>query len=167
MNKKSWTRILIVIVAGLWGYNIYRTIENYQMKTESDKGRERIPMSFAPVMFNKDTFELSLPDPDPFLKEQSTWKSTVTSSSTTHPQNVVPTPVIQTNPLPISVPWPKINYYGFLRNHEQDHKLCMLKVDGKNYRLATGAVQDNIKVIQAYKDSVIIEFNGSVKTFSK
>ncbi len=167
MNKKSWTRILIVIVAGLWGYNIYRTIENYQMKTESDKERERIPMSFAPVMFNKDTFELSLPDQDPFLKEQSTWKSTVISGSTTSPQNVVPTSVIQTNPLPISVPWPKIYYYGFLRNHEQDHKLCMLKVDGKNYRLATGAVQDNIKVIQAYKDSVIIEFNGSVKTFSK
>lgn len=168
MNKKGWTRILIVVVAGLWGYNIYRTVENYQLKTESEEERERIPMSFAPVMFNKDTFELSLPNQDPFLKDQSGWRSTLTvNRGNTNPAPTQVKPVEQKSIQAVSEPWPKIKYYGFLKNHEQEHKLCMLNVDGRNYRLATGAEKDNIKVLQAYPDSVVIGFNNSIKTFSK
>lgn len=166
MNRKSWTRVLIVVVAGLWGYNIYRTVQNYQVKTEHLEERQNMPLAFAPILFNKDTFELHLPKQDPFLKNQPT--SQVTGSQNSN-QNQAPIvqhkPVIQptlTNPK-----WPEITYFGFLRNHQAEHKLCMIKIDGKNYRLSVGDEKQNLKIIEAYPDSVIIAFNNTLKTFLK
>lgn len=168
MNRKSWTRVLIVIVAGLWAYNIYRTVQNYQVKTENLEERQNMPLAFAPILFNKDTFDLYLPKQDPFLKNQSGgFNQADQNAPNLIPQNppIQPKPPVQA---PVNNPqWPEITYFGFLRNHQAEHKLCILKINGKNYRLSVGDEKDNVKIVEAYPDSIRLVFNQTVKTIVK
>ena len=171
MDKKTRTRILIVIVASLWAYNIYRTIENYQVKTQSQEESQSAPLSFAPIMFNKDTFNLELPNQDPFLRGQQKWNPqnngtiAVNNSNANRNQNTRQNqPVITT---PATTKWPTVKYFGFLRNHQANHKLCMLNIEGKNYRLSIGETKANITVVEAFPDSIQLVFNNSQKTIQK
>ncbi|NOQ74890.1 MAG: hypothetical protein GQ574_22945 [Crocinitomix sp.] len=170
MNKKSWTRILIVIVAGLWAYNIYRTVENYQVTTETQSEQQNTNMSFAPVMFNKDTFLLDLPLEDPFLRNGTRWSQSMTTSnvppsanqSQRNPQRQNPAP-----PIDKKIEWPAIEYFGFIRNHTANHQLCMLKIANKNHRLSVGDSKGQVTLIQAYSDSVVLSFLNELKTVKK
>lgn len=170
MNRKSWTRILIVVVAGLWAYNIYRTVENYQVKTDSQSEQENTSMSFAPVMFNKDTFLLDLPLEDPFLRNERQWNRSIdnfNSSNATNPSQGNPR---RPNPIPPIVnktEWPTIKYFGFIRNHNAGRQLCMLKIADKNHRLSIGDSEAQVTLIQAYSDSVVLSFQEEMKTFKK
>ncbi len=168
MNKKAGTRILILIVAGLWAYNIYRTIQNAQFKNELQENKVNAPLTFAPVLFNKDTFELFLPDKDPFLKNGSFTAQplqNLNENSSTKP------PVKKENlaPQPVHVPkkWPEIAYFGYLKNHQSNHQLCLINLAGKNYRLAIGATKEAVTVLRAYPDSIVVAFQNETKTVLK
>lgn len=170
MTKKTWTRGLIVIVAGLWAYNIYRTVENYQVKTETQNEQINTTLSFAPVMFNKDTFMLDLPLEDPFLRNDKRWNqfnatSNVPSSTSLLKRNAqvpIALPVIQKK-----LEWPPIQYFGFIRNHNAGHQLCMLTISNKNHKLSIGDSKDQITVIQAYSDSIVLSFQNEIRTVKK
>lgn len=170
MDKKKWTRVLIVIVAGLWGYNIYRTVENYQVKTEFIEERANKMASTVPMLFNKDTFNLELPNNDPFLRGQSNWQSSnayaVNSNNGNNSRTNLPVNPPEIKPVE-TLKWPTVKYFGFLRRIEQDHQLCMLNINGKNYRLSVGEEKENLKVIQAYPDSVVVMFQNERKAFFK
>lgn len=168
MTKKGWTRILIVIVASLWGYNIYRTIENMQVKAEVAEMTQNQSLSFTPVSFNKDTFELQLPKQDPFLKgvANSTNTNNVQTTSLQTERNLPQQN--RTALVPKSTDkWPTIAYHGFLRKHGEDQKLCMITIDTKSYRIQEGNTQDNVLLDKAYSDSVVLIFNEERKTFYK
>ncbi|MFT5819689.1 MAG: hypothetical protein ACI8ZM_000914 [Crocinitomix sp.] len=170
MNKKSWTRVLIVIVAGLWIYNIYRTVENYQVKTDTQSEQQNTNMSFAPVMFNKDTFLLDLPLDDPFLRNEKRWNQlsttsnypNATNSSQRNQQRPVSAP-----PIEKKIKWPAIQYFGFIRNHNAGRQLCMLKIADKSHRLSIGESKEQITLIHAYSDSVVVSFLNELKTIKK
>ncbi len=170
MNKKRWTRVLIVIVAGLWAYNIYRTVENYQVKHESQNEQINTNLSFAPVMFNKDTFMLDLPLEDPFLRNEKRWHQSNSASNTPNIPNPNSRNQQRSTPLPIiekKLEWPTVKYFGFIRNRDADHQLCMLNIANKNHRLSIGDSKDQITLIQAYPDSVLISFQNEFKTIQK
>ena len=169
MDKKKWTRVLIAVVASLWGYNIYRTVENYQVKTESQNEQIKSNTSFAPVMFNKDTFLLDLPLDDPFLRNGNQWRQSNTNAS--HPptnQNPKNSHAVKTAPPVIKeTKWPPIQYFGFILNREEDHQLCILNIADKNYRLSIGESKDQVTVVRAYSDSIILSFQNKMKTVSR
>jgi hypothetical protein len=171
MNRKNWTGILIVIVAGLWAYNIYRTVENYQVKTDTQSEHQNTAMSFAPVMFNKDTFLLDLPLEDPFLRNEGRWNQSTNNNNSSNLTNATQGSTRRPSPTPPpaekSIEWPSIKYFGFIRNHNAGHQLCMLKIADKTHRLSIGDSQDKITLIQAYSDSVVLSFNNEMKTIRK
>lgn len=167
MTKKGWTRILIVIVAGLWSYNIYRTIQNYQLKTETQELVSTTRMNFSPIVFNKDSFELVLATTDPFLKSNATWKRNNRPTANT-PQQLTAqkkTPVPQAEKKPLK--WPQITYLGFVKNKDQGRTLCMLNINNKVTRLSEGETAEGIKLIETFRDSVVLELNGVKNTFYK
>jgi len=169
MDKKSWTRILIVIVAGLWAYNIYRTVENYQITAESQEHAENQPLTFAPVLFNKDTFNLFLSSTDPFLKNQKfraggedpIGAQTIQHSSGSNQPAQTPPPQIQ------KISWPKISYFGFLKNLDENHQLCMININGKKFRMRAGETKEGIQIVTAYPDSIRLAFQNEFKTVLK
>lgn len=167
MNKKAGTRILIVVVAALWAYNIYRTIQNVQVKNEVQENTINAPLTFAPVVFDKDTFELDLPNKDPFLKNGSFAVQPIQQIA----ENPSPKPVKKENAPAVTVnpqkKWPEITYFGYLKNHQSNHQLCLINVAGKNYRLAVGATKDAVTILQAYPDSIVVAFQNETKTVLK
>ncbi len=165
MTKKGWTRILIVVVAGLWAYNIYRTVENYQVVAETQAINQAVTNSFVPIVFNKDSFALELPDIDPFLKKQTSFtRSTVSQNTPSTTQRVTQTTVAAP---PVVESWPEINYYGYVKNRDQDKTLCMLSINKKMTRLSKGEKNQNLVVVETYADSVVLEMDGKRKTFVK
>lgn len=167
MNKKAGTRILIVVVAALWVYNIYRTIQNVQVKNEVQENTINAPLTFAPVVFDKDTFELDLPNKDPFLKNGSFAVQPIQPTTENPSPKLVKrenTPTVAANP---QKKWPEITYYGYLKNHQSNHQLCLINLSGKNYRLAVGATKDAVTILQAYPDSIVVAFQNETKTVFK
>ena len=71
MSKKLKTRLILVLVLAIWGYNGYRVYMNQQVEQQLEE-QEQVHSSFnpMPVAFNKDSFELVLPETDPFLKKK-------------------------------------------------------------------------------------------------
>ena len=169
MDKKLRTRILIVIVAGLWGYNIYRLMMNYQAKKALEETHETYSApSFSPMMFNRDSFELILPEVDPFLKKQSqsfyssnSTKETIITNST---KKVKPKEVKQPEP---PKKWPNIKYFGFVRNHDKEHALCLIQINGQTTKLSQGDQHSGIFISRVFQDSVHIVFSGEERTFRK
>jgi len=172
MDKKGRTRILIVIVAALWGYNIYRTIGNYQAENESEEILRNTPLSFQPMLFNKDTFALDLPLEDPFLRKNNTWRNRVSEPTVAAH---TPDPVRQnraggqTSNVNLSqhVKWPGISYHGIVRNVDQEQGLCLLKIDNRLHKVRVGETRMEVKVITSWRDSVQVCFNNELKVIKK
>ncbi len=172
MNKKSWTRVLIVVVAGLWAYNIYRTVQNYQVAEEKRELETTTPLAFNTVMMNKDTFSLELPYQDPFLRTES-YQRERNNSRTVTPENRVsnsrPSTSNQRNIRGNSADqekWPDIKYYGFLKNQDGNKgALCMVSIANRMHRFHQSETRNGVKIIQASRDSVKLEFEGTMRFF--
>ena len=169
MTKKLKTRLLLAVVASIWGYNIYRGYMNYQTEQLLEENNQSYNQSnFSPLMFNKDSFELDLPDVDPFLKKSAKWSST-NSNSTNN--------TISSNPIKVKKDvkpivkevksWPKVSYLGFVKNLDKQTPLCLLKINGQMIKLSKGQEQGGIYVSTVFRDSVYLVFQGEERTFVK
>jgi hypothetical protein len=164
MDKKIRNRILYVVVAILWGVAIYRTWKNYEVKEELQAENVINTPAISPMQFRKDTFELVLPDTDPFL--QKAWipqvQQDVSREQPTAPRIEKKEPVI-----PVQKKWPQVEYFGFVKNRNQNSTLCLLKIDGRQIQLSKGERHDGVLVQNAFKDSVQLIFEGEIKTVRK
>ena len=169
MTKKLKTRLLLVVVASIWGYNIYRGYMNYQTEQLLEESNQTYNQSnFSPLMFNKDSFELDLPEVDPFLKKSGKWSATSANNSNTS---------ASTNPIMVKKDvkpivkevksWPKVSYLGFVKNLNKQTPLCLLKINGQMIKLSKGQEQGGIFVSTVFKDSVYLVFQGEERTFVK
>ena len=70
-------------------------------------------------------------------------------------------------PKPIAKAWPQVEYFGFVKNRNQNSTLCLLKIDGKQIQLSKGEKYNGIFVQNAFKDSVQLIFEGELKTVRK
>jgi len=163
MDKKIRNRIIYVTTACLWGIAMYRTWQNYQVE-EQTASTEIVSMpSISPMKFGKDTFQLELPDQDPFL--QSSWTPVVQNNVS---KNEPPkTDVKKEVEKPVVKAWPRIEYFGFVKNRNQNSTLCLLKIDGKQIQLNKGQQYNGLIVQNAFKDSVCVMFEGELKTIRK
>lgn len=164
MDKKIRNRILYITVASLWAIAIYRTYRNYQVKEENASTEIVSAPSISPIQFGKDTFDLELPDHDPFLK--NSW--TPIAQNEAPVQNDKPKNNIQKvveKPAPKN--WPQIEYFGFVKNRNQNSTLCLLKIDGRQVQLSKGEKYNSLIVQNVFKDSIQIIFEGDFKTIKK
>ena len=164
MDKKIRNRILYIAVACLWGIAIYRTIRNHQAEELIDEQQVSTLPPVSPSRFNKDTFELELPSKDPFLGDG--WKPHL------KPGNRVVEPRLNTKeqmPVPEikQTPWPAIEYFGFVKNHNQNSTLCLLRIDNQPIKLSKGDEHNGILVQRTYKDSVLVMFAGETRMIHK
>lgn len=170
MNRKRITQILVVVVAGLWGYNIYRTVENYQVRQDNIEMQENQPSGFVPMMFNKDTFDLVLPGQDPFMRDGSTYRKNqnlAQNHSQPVQQNQNRPSVVRQPKIEPSTKWPEIAYYGFVRNHNKSEKLCLVKIGNELLRIAENETKSQVHLLAAYPDSIRVEFAGDKRSFRK
>ena len=165
MDKKIKHRILYVTVAILWGIALYRTWKNYETKAELDDHAQVQVPAVSPIRFQKDSFELELPERDPFLDQRMAVhvemaQETNHTSQTKKPEEKKIVEVQQIN-------WPDIHYYGFVKNRQTSSTRGLLKINGKHVQLSLGEIYQDIRILEAYHDSVRVSFARQIKVFRK
>ena len=170
MSKKLKTRLVLVLVLIIWGFNIYRTYQNRateELIAESEASYTS--PSFSPLMFNKDSFELELAEIDPFLKKQSKYSnhSNSSSQSITNNQNANKTKINKVIQPVVQKAWPQIKYLGFVKNRDQDKTLCLLQINNRTSKVGKGEQQSGVYVSNVFRDSVHLVYSGEERTFLK
>ena len=69
--------------------------------------------------------------------------------------------------IPQKTIWPKIQYYGFVKNRTQDHSLCVVNIDNKLHKMAVGESFNDLKIISATRDSLQVQFKTEIKSIPK
>ena len=168
MDKKLRNKILYITVGILWLVIFYRTYQNYQIESDNELVQDKSYTSSIPITFNKDTFDLILPNDDPFLRNLSSFRREHVNESSNSNNSTQQTTIVVKEEVPEpNKPWPTIEYFGFVKNRDQDKTLCMLKVNGRNLQLAKGEFKNDVYISSVFRDSVHIVFEGEERTFLK
>jgi hypothetical protein len=109
-----------------------------------------------------DTFELLLNYPDPFLKNE---KRKVTTPSDN--QTSAPTKKTDKSAEQVTVNWPKLKYEGSVKQVKEGVTLAIVNINGTSKFMKIGETVDNIKLIQIYNDSIIVNFQTQKRTIKK
>lgn len=166
MDKKLKNRIIYIFSSVAIAMAIYRTYNYFQIKQENEELIVVNTPSISPIQFNKDTFELELPDKDPFLESGWTPSIKTENSSSTNSEknlNLEKKEIVK----PVEKVWPKIEYFGFVKNRNKNNPLCLLKIDGRQIQLSKGQKHDGVLIANTFRDSVLIVFEGSQKMVKK
>jgi len=166
LSLKNIVALIAVIL--IWGY-VFKTRFGF-FNSESEVAQQTVTESyFSPKQYGKDTFELTLNNIDPFLKNlkhQNTTNSIYTSKKNSTPKTVVKKNVFHQKPLHIQ--WPKIAYYGYVKNKSKGkNQACIVAINSQVKTMHPLDEVNQVKLISVFKDSIIVTFNGEQKVIPK
>lgn len=160
-TKKIINIILIIVVVSLWGTVSYKYINRFFGSDEllytssNDYNYEAISI------IKKDTFLLEPLAKDPFLNQVFTKPKNQTSRVVIPPKpKEVPKPTA-------GIPFPSVNYYGYIKSKDKKDELILLKVNNRLERVRLNSDIDGLIIKKIYKDSVIVFFNNETRSFKK
>jgi len=149
MKKKSFTYILILVVAVVW-FQVFSRIKGTWFGEEViENNNIRITNAITPLP--KDTFELNANYRDPF--QGGEFKSEVKDSTAQKSKSVE----FKLKPIPKPVYWPKIKYYGIVKKTESTKPLAIVNVDGIQLMLRKGEeIFGDMKLTFISRDSIVV-----------
>lgn len=158
MKKKSFTYILILVVAVVW-FQVFSRIKGTWFGEEViENNNVRITNVMVPLP--KDTFEINASYRDPF--QSGDYKVEV-KDSTDQKDKIS---AINFKPIPKPVYWPKIKYYGLVKKTESTKPLAIVNVDGVQLMLRKGEeIFGDIKLTYISRDSIVVMNKKEKKMF--
>jgi hypothetical protein len=165
MKNKGFTYLLLIVVAIIW-YNVFFRIKENIMG-------ENLPVTDNTTIAKmyktqpRKEFTLKANYRDPF--------SSKGSSATIAPTNATPQIPIQPvykepklPPPPKVHHWPKIKYFGTVKNNSSKKALCIVNIDDMLFNLREGeSVLDGIVIKKIYRDSLYIQQGKNFKMVRK
>lgn len=156
MIKKRLNSILLVCLLFIWGSVFYK----YFIKKDAPQVNSVVPQV---VMNNftynqaKDSFKLALVNNDPFRLSKSfaPRKKVVVAQKKRKPKTIIP------------LKWPKVAYYGFVKRDNAKTKLALVKVNGKLYRKREKEYIDELQLVSATSDSIIVSLSHQKRTVKR
>ena len=147
MKKKSFTYILLIVVAIIW-FQVFARVKGSFFGEEAPEHQPiKNSMVMAPKV--KDTFALNANYRDPFQDGGFTAVEEIN-------ENEIEQLMERPKPPP-PVYWPKIKYYGIVRNTESTKPLAIVNVDGVQLMLRKGEeIFDGIKLSAIGRDSILV-----------
>lgn len=157
MNKKYLNSILIVLLALIWGGVIYK----YFIKKKTVLPENAMQSNSMAIDYTiaKDTFVLRLNNRDPFKAS----KRRRTQSNTTQAKPSGGNRIKQLK----TIVWPNIEYYGFVKSTQNKTRMALVKVNGRLHRKRERETIDDVKLVKAYSDSIIVMLNKEKKTVKR
>ncbi|MBR9855760.1 MAG: hypothetical protein GYB37_14475 [Algicola sp.] len=164
MKLKSMNIVLLSAMSVIWFFVIERAIRVWSIDpNDTTDIPEKNFINPIPIL-EKDTFELTFLDRDPFLEYKNRKVSTKVKTNTKSPKK-------NNRPLLrqriVKEEWPKLQYFGYLKGSVSSEKLALIKIDNKLHRIRRNSSVQNIKVVKVYKDSVILNKDGAIKSIEK
>lgn len=164
MKNKKLSYILVPIVIAVWGFiffRIFSTIENGNQALILKTKKSNNTVKFT----NNDTLKLDLNYEDPFLKKSASFETVNFSLKTSASKPVISKYTI---PAPIKIiNWPEIKYFGSIKNIEKNKEFATISIKDKRYYLSRTDEVAGVKIVDIFKDSIIIEYESDKKCIKK
>ena len=159
MNKKYLNMVLIALLIFIWGSVVYKYFVKKAVDTADSNNIPVMASTNMDFTVTRDSFELVLNDKDPFG----------ISKRRPNPIDVKKTSHIDLSKklVPKNDTWPKISYYGFVRGQQKSTKLVLIKVNNKLSRKRETENIEEVSILKAYSDSVIVSYNKEHKTIQR
>lgn len=167
MSKKKINIVLILIVLGLWGTVIYRSLNHYFFPDQNIVTQAETNIRFNYKQIKKDSFELLPLAHDPFLNNRLSNPNP--SISNMLPRNTSPKPSGTRKPAiikekaPVVIYWPEINYYGYIKSSLKTEEMILIKIDGKLYKARKKDNVGGVVIKRIFKDSIEMSFKKENK----
>ncbi len=154
--------MLIILLVVIWGAVIYKYFGKSSSINDT-MGNDLASTNYKPkYTITKDTFLLEIVNKTPFKASKIVKKKVIqTKPKKTTKKNVVK-PVKK-----INMTWPDISYHGFVKGKNKSTRLILLKIDNRLYRKRESQTINNLTLIKAYSDSLVVSFNSTKKTIQK
>lgn len=162
MNKKHINIVLIVVVVGLWGTVLYKYVNRFFVTEDFPYTSQNLSMPII-AKIKKDSFTIQPLERDPFLG-----KLLVKKQNNFTPNNPVIKSFVKKNPEPkMTNPFPRIQYFGYIKSQDKSEKLILLKVNNKLERVRLKANIDGLIIEKIYKDSIEVLFNKEKRVINR
>ncbi len=159
--KKKLNFLLILAVLGLWGTAGYRFIKN-NLPADRNVSEQDINAKPLSLLVKRDTFELRLPERDPFMgKLIGQRKPQVPSTPSV--RRTVTTKKTPTDLPDQSIAWPEITYFGNIKAATTE--MAVVKIAGKMYRLHCGEQASGILLKNITTDKIEVVYNKEARDF--
>ncbi|MEP1490164.1 MAG: hypothetical protein ABJK28_17225 [Algibacter sp.] len=160
MNKKYLNSTLIVLLIIIWAAVFYKYFGDSKQLSENTIAINALALNGQDYLVTKDTFLLELTDRDPFRVSRK-----IKRKSSKLPKSK-PKSAVKTNKKK-SIVWPTIAYHGFVKGDRKNTRLILLKIDNRLYRKREKEIVNEITLVKAYDDSLIVSLNKNNKTITK
>ena len=170
MSKKTKNIIGIAVFILVWGMLISKLYNNSQIEETIEETEVNYTSNlYSPLMFNKDTFELELPDLDPFLKKTDRKRNRPTNSGSVTPNNTLLTSnrKIEKATPKEDAKWPTVQYLGFVNNLSQNNPKCLIKINNQLFKMSKGNQKQDLLLTKVFRDSIYMVFGKEERTFRK
>lgn len=156
IKKKSFTYILLIVVGIIWVQVFSRIKGTWFGEEISASELTRTSHPIAPKA--KDTFDLNANYRDPFQGGAYTQEKEIDPDKEKEFERLKPPPQ--------RVFWPKIRYYGIVRNTESTKPLAIVNVDGVQLMLRKGEeIFNGIKLTVVGRDSILVSNKNEKRLF--
>lgn len=161
MNKKYLNSILIVLLIIIWCSVFYKYFGGKKSSSENIDAITLVSNYKQDYSIIKDTFQLKLSVRDPFgVSRRIAKKRDPKKNSKAKPKKNLKS-------IKRSLLWPSITYHGFVKGENKSTRLILLKINSKLYRKREKEIVNNITLVKAYNDSLIVSLNNTNKTIKK
>ncbi len=161
MKKKYLNSVLIVLLLIIWGSVFYKYFGNKKSSLKNVEALDFTSNYKQNYMVAKDTFTLELIERDPFGASVSIQKINQPKKSVRKPKSVTK-PAVKKN-----IVWPTITYHGFVKGESNTTRLILLKINNRLYRKREKEIVNDITLVKAYNDSLIVSLNNNNKTIKR
>nr|WP_308993692.1 hypothetical protein [Mariniflexile sp. KMM 9835] len=151
---------LIVLLIIIWSSVFYKYFGGNKSSIKSNEAISSTINYKQKYAIAKDTFQLSLIDRDPFGISSRMIKTPIAKKTVNKPKVTAKT--IQKN-----IVWPNITYHGFVKGENETTRLILLKIDKILFRKREKEIVNDITLVKAYNDSLIVSLNNNKKTIKK
>lgn len=150
MKNKRNIKILVPVVAVIWGLVLYKLIDAFY--PEDPPIATSLNTTFElPKYQERDTFSLVPIEQDPFL-------GTLVRKKTARN--------IGTNLTKTTVAWPSTSYEGFVADDKGRTTVFVITVNGEQHLLKQGELVHDVQLIRGTKQSIQLQYKGQRKTFT-
>ena len=159
MKNRKLLFVLVPAVLFVWGAIAYTVI--VQMKgPESESELTVLPELNTQSDTLTGYYNLLANYRDPFLSSVS-----VEDKEEKFDRSRLNRPLIEVPAIPRQIQWPMVEYGGLISNNEK--WLALIRMNGTNYLMNEGDIQQQLLLISAYKDSIQVEYQREKKIILK
>ena len=161
MQKKKINKVLIIVVALIWGVVIYKFITPYFLNNDAVViTADALVNPSKVVIQKKDTVQLMIPERDPFLGKTIRKVKTAISKPVQSKKKQQSKTVTATT-------WPSIEYLGFIKSKNSTSKLGLVRINGVLKRVRSGAEIRGVIIKSIAEEKIVIQLGKDIKDFFK